>query len=139
MVDLMSGLYDPSSLFTPAALAAMGALLVVYIIVMLAVYIYSALALMTIAKKTKTENGWLAFIPIANFYLITQMAGQSGWWTLAVLLPIIPIIGSLAMVAISIWFFWIICEKIRRPGWWSLLLLIPIVNLVILGVMAWGK
>ena len=139
MVDLMSGLYDPSSLFTPAALAAMGALLFVYIIVMLAVYIYSAFALMTIAKKTKTENGWLAFIPIANFYLVTQMAGQSGWWTLAVLFPMIPIIGGIAMLVVSVWFFWKICEKIKRPGWWSLLLLIPIVNLVILGVMAWGK
>ena len=120
-------------------LAAMGAMMVVFLIIGLALYVYSALALMFIAKKTKTKNGWLAFIPIANFYLMTQMAGKPAWWTLAILLSFIPFVGGLAVTAVSIYLFWLIAEKIHKPGWWSLLLLIPVVNLVIMGIMAWGK
>ena len=90
-------------------------------------------------QKTKTENGWLAFIPIANVYLATQMAGLSGWWTLIIFAALIPFIGSLALIGVMIWMWWIIAEKIGRPGWWSLLLLIPIVNFVVIGIMAWGK
>ena len=108
-------------------------------LILLALYIYSALALMAIAKKTKTPNGWLAFIPIANIYLITQMAGVPAWYTLLVILPIIPFIGVIAMWVVIIYMFWKIAEAIGKPGWWSILLIIPVVNLVIIGIMAWGK
>lgn len=139
MADLLTGMFDPSTMMGAGWLAAMGAFIVVYIIVGLAVYIYAALALMAIAKKTKTPNGWLAFIPIANIYLMTQMAGVSGWWTLGILIAWIPVVGSLAVLAGMIFLWWKIAEEIDKPGWWSLLLLIPIVNLVIMGIMAWGK
>lgn len=122
-----------------AFLALLGAFLMVFVVIMLVVYIYAALAVMGIAKKTKTDNGWLAFIPIANIYLMTQMAGVSGWWTLGILASFVPFIGGLAVLAGMIYLWWIIAEKIKKPGWWSLLMLIPIVNLVILGIMAWGK
>jgi hypothetical protein len=97
------------------------------------------LALIAIAKKTRTENSWLAWIPIANFYLITQMAKQSGLWTLILFASFIPIIGGLAVMAVLVWLFWTIAEKIKLPGWTSLLLLVPIVNLVMLGIYAWKK
>ena len=48
-------------------------------------YIYTALALMTIAQKTKTKNPWLAWIPIANLYLMTQI-GKVPWWTILFLI-----------------------------------------------------
>lgn len=118
------------------AIAAFGMVAVVIAVVL---YLFFAFALMTIAKKTKTQNGWLAFIPIANVYLMTQIAGLPAWYTLAILLPIIPIVGSLAMMVAMVYFWWKIAEKIGKPGWWSILLLIPIVNLVIIYLMAWGK
>ena len=122
--------------FDPTSLIKMG---LAFSLVALATYIYFAVALMTIAKKTNTPNGWLAFIPIANIYLITQIAGLPAWYTLIILLPIIPFIGYLAMVIVMIYFWWKIAEAINKPGWWSLLLLIPVVNLIIMGVMAWEK
>ena len=122
--------------FDPMSLVKMG---LAFSLVALAAYIYFAVALMTIAKKKNTPNGWLAFIPIANIYLMTQIAGLSAWYTLVILLPIIPLIGYIAMVIIMIYFWWKIAEAIKKPGWWSLLLLIPIVNFVIVGIMAWEK
>ncbi|MBW2997289.1 hypothetical protein KY349_03040 [Candidatus Woesearchaeota archaeon] len=117
----------------------MGAFFVVWLIVMLAVYVYFALALMFIAKKKNTKNAWLAWIPIANVYLMTQVAGVPAWWTLAVLLPIIPFIGGLAMMVVMVYLWWKIAEAIGKPGWWGILLIVPIVNFVIIGIMAWGK
>jgi hypothetical protein len=119
--------------------AMMGAMIVVFILIALAFYIYAALALMFIAKKTKTKNGWFAFIPILNIYLMTQMAKIPAWWTLVIILPFIPFVGGLAMGAAMIYFWWKIAERIHRPGWWGILMILPIVNLVILGIMAWGK
>ena len=110
-----------------------------FLVLFLVLYIYCALALMGIAKKTRTPNSWLAWIPIANFYLITQMAKVSGLWTLFLLASFIPIAGGLALFACTIWLFWRIAERIDMPGWTSLLLIIPIVNLVVLGIYAWKK
>lgn len=117
-------------------LAAMG---VVWFFVGLALYLFSAFALMAIAKKTNTPNGWLGFIPIANVYLMTQIAKLPWWWTLSILLLIIPFAGAVVMVVAMVYIWWKIAENIGKPGWWSLLLLIPIVYIVIISIMAWGK
>lgn len=120
-------------------LALFGAFFMFFLVIILALYIYTALALMGMAKKTKTQNGWLGFIPIANVYLMTQIAKLPWWWTLFILLPIIPILGGIAFVVIMVCIWWKMAEALKRPGWWALLMLIPIVNLVIMGIMAWGK
>ena len=127
------------SFLTPEVLAALAGIGIVVAVIGIAVYIYAAFALMAIAKRTGTKNGWLAFIPIANIYLMTQIAKLPAWYTFAVLLAIIPIVGGLAATAAIIYIWWKIAEAIQKPGWWSLLMLIPVVNLVIMGVMAWGK
>ena len=109
------------------------------IFVALAVYAYLAITLMFIANKTKTSNSWLAWIPIANFYLMTQVAKVSGLWTLAILMAFIPVVGGLAVAGVSIWLFWRVAERRGFPGWISLLLLVPVVNLIVLGILAWAK
>jgi len=136
---MVLGFLDYSKLPQEGIIAAFLAFGMILLIAAFVVYIYTTIALMFIAKKTKTKNGWLAWIPIANIYLITQMAGISGWWTLIVLALIVPFIGGLAMLIAIIWMFWRIAEKIDFPGWTSLLLIIPIINLVILGIWAWAK
>lgn len=131
MVDITSLLESPATL-----IAFIGS----YLIFVIALYVYWALALMKIAKKTNTDKPWLAWIPIANLYLMTQIAGVP-WWTmlLVIFLPIIPILGYLAAISITVWWFWKIAEVRGKPGWWGILMIIPIVNLIILGILAWGK
>ena len=104
-----------------------------------AVYVYASLALMTIAKKNKAKNTWFAWIPIANYYLITQIANVSGLWTFALILVFIRGIGGLALWGITIWLFWRIAKKMKFPAWISLLMIVPFVNLVVLGILAWYK
>jgi len=109
------------------------------ILLTLGVYIFVAFALMAIARKTKTKNAWMAWIPIANFYLVTQMAKMNGLWTLILLAWFVPAIGGLIVMGVGIWMFWRIAERIKMPGWTSLLLIVPIVNLIVLGIYAWKK
>ena len=54
-----------------------------FVIISIAFYIYTSLALMSIARKTNTENGWFAFIPILNFYLMAKIAKKS-WWPILI-------------------------------------------------------
>jgi hypothetical protein len=123
-----------------AALLALGAVIaVVVIIILLAVYIYTAVALMAIAKRTKTKNGWLAFIPIANFYLIAVIAKQPWWYMFGFLFAFIPVVGVIGVLAWIIFLWWKVAEVVKRPGWYGILMAIPLVNLVVIGIMAWGK
>ena len=52
----------------------MGTSWLVYLVLSIAVYVYSALALRTIARKTDTPDGWLAWVPMANVYLTARIA-----------------------------------------------------------------
>ena len=71
-----------------------GIMIVFILLLALAVYIYTSLALMKIADRTKTKDGWLAFVPIGNIYLMTKIAKVPGWWTIGVLLGFIPFIAT---------------------------------------------
>lgn len=122
---------------TSAMLALMGGFMLVFAFIGIAVYVYNAVALMTIAKKTKAKNSWLAWIPIANIYLMTQIGKVSGLFTLGVLAAFIPVIGGLIVLALSVFLWWKIAEARKLPGWIALLMLIPLVNLAIMGVIAW--
>ena len=119
-----------------------GALLGMTLFVILlgfAVYIYQAIALMTIARKTRTKNGWLAFIPVANLYLMTQVA-KAPWWTILLfLLVFIPMIGTFVVLFVYGWWWWKIAEARKMPGWLGILMVIPVVNLVVIGYIAWAK
>ena len=62
-------------------------------------YVFTAVMLYLIANKTGTSLPWLAFIPIANIFLMVQIAKKPIWWLALLFLPIItPIIALLAIV-----------------------------------------
>jgi len=106
----------------------------------IALYIYTALAWYTIAKKQKYKYPWLAWIPIANISLILQMGGFHWAW---VFLILIPILGWIALFVITIIAKWRIFEKGKYPGWFSLAPIIPkvggLLNLIAIGLLAWRK
>ncbi len=117
----------------------MGALLLGSIIAII-LYVYIALVFQTIAKKLNYDKPWLAWIPIANMFLLPILAKKH--WAMGFLF-LVPIVGA---VFYFIW-LWKIFELRKYPGWLSLtpiLAIIPFVNviaipgfLVILGLVAW--
>jgi len=98
----------------------------------LAFYIYLALTLMFIAKKTGTPNAWMAWIPILNLYLMCKAAGKSGIWIILLLLPVVNVVAMILLWAGM-------AQRLGRPGWWGILMLIPVVNLVLMGILAFSK
>lgn len=101
------------------------------VLVFIIAYIYFALALQTIARKTNTENGWWAWVPILQIILSLNVARKPMWW---IVLCFIPFLNIVMFVLI-----WMGISKARnRPSWWGILLLVPVVNLIVPGILAWA-
>ncbi len=143
--EMVAQLFDISgileTMFGTAFMAMLGALIVLWIIITVALYVYMALVLMTIANKLKHKDvSWLAWIPIANFFLLPILAKKSWAWGFILFVPIVNLIFGI------IW-IWNIFEQRNYPGWLSLAPLvgfIPLVgwavsiaNLIIWGLVAW--
>jgi hypothetical protein len=120
---------DNSGNFTAAA--ALGGFMLVLLIIGLAFYVYMALALQTIAKKTNTENAWLAWVPIINIILMLNIAQKPLWWIILCLIPIVNII-----VIVIVWMA--IAEARGKPSWWGILFIVPVVQVIVPGYLAWA-
>jgi hypothetical protein len=133
--------FSPEMLGLGGVMALAGAMLVFALVAGVALYVYYALALSTIAKKLKYANPWLAWIPLANLALLPILAGYAWPWVFMFLVPIANIVFAI------IW-LWKIYEKRKYPGWLALVplaavipfigLFVGIANLVIIGLVAWA-
>lgn len=102
-----------------------------FLVIGLAFYVYFALALQTIADKTNIPNTWLAWIPIANIFLMLSVAKKPMWWLILFLIPVVNIV-----INIIVWMA--IAEARGKPNWWGILTIVPAVNIVVPGVLAWA-
>jgi Family of unknown function (DUF5684) len=114
-----------------AGIAFLGAFMMVFVVIGLAFYVYYALALQTIAKKTNTENAWLAWIPIINIILMLNIAKKPLWWIILCLIPLVNIV-----IIIIVWMA--IAEARKKPNWWGILLIVPVVGIIVPGYLAWS-
>jgi len=113
-----------------------GMMLLFSLAVTMALYVYTSLALMTIARKLEAENEWFAWVPVLNMALLLKLGMQNPW---LVLLILIPGIGAIILAVLSIVALMKVCEKRGYDKLLGLLSLVPVANLVLLGVLAWGK
>ncbi len=129
-----------------AASAAVVTLGFIAILLGIAIYVYHALAWMTIAKRLKHKYPWLAWIPFASSAMRLQL-GKFHWaWIFLVLIPILGWIALIVLITIATWR---IFEKRKHSGWLSLAftaMFLPrisgigtIVYLIALGSVAWRK
>lgn len=107
------------------------------------IYIYSAICLQIIAKKTDTQYGWLAWIPIANIFLMCNIGGVSYKWLLPILLifvPVINVLGSLYSIFLTGYLWYMIAIARGKPGWIGILIFVPILGTFIVpGYLAFSK
>ena len=96
----------------------------IFLVIAIAFYIYFAICLMKIAKKTNTPNGWMAWIPIANVILMLQIAKKPLWWIILFLVPIVNIVfGVLVWMAIA--------KELKKPEWLgAVLMLAPLASII---------
>jgi hypothetical protein len=111
--------------------ALSGVMLMFFVVFGLGMYVYMSLALQTIADKTSTANSWLAWIPIANLFLMLSVAKKPMWWFI---LFLIPLVGVVMMIIV-----WMAVAEARgKPNWWGVLMIVPLVNFVVPGYLAWA-
>jgi len=103
----------------------------IFFLFMAVLYIYMSLALMAIATKTNTENGWLAWIPIANVFLVLNIAQKPVWWIILCLIPLVNIV-----IFILVWMA--VAEARHKPNWWGILIIVPVIGLLVPGYLAWS-
>jgi len=114
-----------------AVAGAVGLMMIVFLVVFAAIYIYFALAFSTIAKKTNTPNAWWAWVPILNIILMLNVAKKPVWWVVLCFVPIVSIV-------IGIIVFMGVAEARGKPNWWGILIIVPFVNLIVPGYLAWS-
>lgn len=98
-----------------------------------AIYVYMAYTQYVCAKKVGCgDKAFLAFIPIAQTYLLCPMAGKPGWWFVLCLIPFVNII-ALAILWIEI------AKRCGHSGVWGFLSILFPISLIAWGVLAFGK
>ncbi|WP_195268329.1 hypothetical protein [Eubacterium sp. 1001713B170207_170306_E7] len=104
--------YDPT---TAAILSMLMAYLVVLLIIGIVLYIFSSISLYTMAKGRGMSKPWLAWIPIANSYLMGKLINEKvafGSFVIPyahVLLPVLPLVcGFLTRIPYMGWLFLIV-------------------------------
>jgi hypothetical protein len=130
-VLLWSGAALAQEARNPASAALAGTMLLFVFGMALVGYVYMALALQTIATKTATPNAWLAWIPIANAFLMLGVAKKPMWWFILFLIPLVNIV-----IAVMVWMA--IAEACQKPNWWGILTIVPVANLIVPGYLAWA-
>jgi len=135
---LQTATINPESLLPFAG--AFAAFAIIMTIVLIALYVYAAIAWMTIGRKLGYKNSWIAFIPIANYFLFAILAKKHWTWGFMFFVP-------LANFVFAIIWHWNIFERRKYPGALSLIMIgwiIPFINwlatlayLVVIGLVAW--
>jgi hypothetical protein len=84
-------------------------------------HVMISICVFVIAYKSGHEWSWLAFIPLANIWLLFNMADASLWYLLLFLIPIVNI-------AVYVWLWARIAENTNKPSWLGLLMILPVIN-----------
>lgn len=103
-------------------------MLFVYILI----YAYTALCIQFMAKKADVGNAWMAWLPIANIFILLAIAGKPAWWFILLMIPLVNVI-----IGIIIWMS--AAESCGKPNWLGILMIIPIINFVIMGYLAFSR
>lgn len=103
-------------------LAVIGAYLMVFLVVGVIFYVLTSLAHMKALKALGYDKAWMAWIPFAQQYALADVAAGNQesvtlfgsfsvpavlykfWWILWIILPFVPVIGSLASTVVMVLF-----------------------------------
>ena len=123
-----------------AIVAAFGAFIMLFLVLGIAIYIFTAFCLMKIANRKNVPNAWLAFVPIAQLWVVLKVANLHWAWMFILLIGIVPMIGQLLGLIGMIYIAYKFLEGIKQPWWWLLIMfLVPLFGYPIaLGYFAFG-
>ena len=129
--------YYSSSSLTPsqeAGLMAMfGAAAGIYLVIVFAIAVIQIIAMWKIFTKAG-QAGWKSIIPIYNLVILFKISGLSPWLILLYLTSIIPFIGWLVVLALTIMQAYYLAKSFGKDvGYMFGLWLLPSIFYMILG------
>ena len=84
-------------------------------------YVFTSFCLMKIADKLEIPNSWLAWIPIAQIWVMVRAAGKPGWWLILFFIPLVNFVIGLIV-------FFSIPTSLNKSSLYGLLLFVPILG-----------
>ncbi len=96
------------------------------------IYVFLALSLMRIAKKTNTPYPWMAWVPVLNFYLSWKVSGKPLLWIFLMALPFVNFVAVPVVWGST-------AKRLNKPGWFGILMLLPVANLVVVGILGFSE
>lgn len=95
-------------------------------------YLFTSFCLMKIADKLSIPNSWLAWVPIAQTWVMVRAAGKPGWWLILLFIPLVNIvIGLIILFAMP--------TKLDKSSLYGLLIFVPIVGIFLyFGLLAFN-
>ena len=78
---------------TPADPAVVAVLVLLYILILAAAYVVSAIFLGKIFKKAGVKS-WAAWVPVYNSWKLLEIGGQQGFWSVLAFIPVVNIVAA---------------------------------------------
>ncbi|MEN9440370.1 MAG: hypothetical protein RLZ33_446 [Bacteroidota bacterium] len=75
--------------------------LAAYLVVLLLIAVYAVIVMWKVFTKAG-QPGWAILIPFYNLYVYTQVVQRPNWWMILYFASIIPILGPIAVLVVSI-------------------------------------
>ena len=96
--------YTTSAPLSPAESGALGSMLILTIIMS---FFFFALIVVLLVAMWKLyvkagKAGWAVLVPFYNSWVLAEIAGKPGWWGLYPLLAIVPFVGFIAVIVVSV-------------------------------------
>lgn len=102
---------------------------VIFLLIFFFFYIFYAVTLMMIARRTQTSGAGLAWIPIANLFLMCHIARRPNWWGVMCFVPILNLLFFTML--------WMgIAEASGKSIFVGLLAIVPFVGLLVPAYLA---
>ena len=87
--------YTTTTSTDPAVSAGVAAVLILlYFVILAAVYVVTAIFLGKIFKKAGVPS-WIAWVPFYNSWKLLEIGGQQGFWAILAILPIVNIVSAI--------------------------------------------
>lgn len=118
------------------AILLTGGFLFVFLFSGLILYVFFAITQKKVAEKLGFEKSWHAWVPILSTIQLFKMGDQNPW---LILLVLIPGLGEIAFLVLTIIIYCRIAEKLGYEKLLGLLALVPFGLFIMWGMFAWGK
>ena len=86
---------------TDILMTLLAGLITAYLVIVIPIVLIAIVAIWRVFTKAG-QPGWAVLIPFYNLYVYSQVVKRPGWWMLLYFASIIPVVGSLAVLFVSI-------------------------------------